>query len=148
MLTREKFDSMVSNPNTVIKKILVFLKGKHVCSFEDLEKHTGKPKKTLIVHIRKSPYLEYSIEHNMIKLNRKGKDPYKYGSLFDNPMLADNIHNLVFSLLWHANNKLTFKESLYYVKQWSRMTGKNYTGYENNKNIFQTIKKEINYWLL
>jgi hypothetical protein len=159
MLNKAKIAAIAAKYNqTMEEKVILHLhKCKGVSTIDDTAKALGVDKGLIRLHAGKSLYIKKTI--GKLILHPAGIDP---GHRYIDPFDALTIHDFVYSLLCQdynmrynydytvAKSSVTSRSFTVCdaVKQWSTMTGIDCTGFYNNKNIYQTIKKEVKKYLV
>jgi len=145
MLTKEKVQSICQAPLTMEDKLIKIVIGeKGIVSKKTIIEKYSIMAASINLTVKDSYYLEATRGKNpLIKINYKGKE---YKGLYAIPERADNLENMVFSMLY-LNFGLSFQDSLKRVIDFCKAKNLNYIAYLQNRNCFDTIKKQVGKYL-
>jgi hypothetical protein len=122
----------------MVDRLIIYLDdNRGVCSVEQAAQALGVTRQKIKIYCRDTYYVEAT--KDKLYLRVKGVDP---GYEYLDPFKALTIHDFIFSLLCKDYEK-SWKNIVSDLRMWSAMTGIDILGTLKNKNIYQTIKKEV-----
>lgn len=146
-MNKKYLDALERQPNKTVDQklcIVMYRQFSGYCSLDDLLAVYPMDRNTLLMHLRKSVYLEH--EEGNVRFHLKGKDIYKgnaYGKLYDDPDNANSVTDFVFSHLWQ-NPDLSWFDVRSLVRDYGLRKNKPVQNY--TQNMFQTTRKGLKHW--